>query len=140
MIAPLTNLAIRGVIWYQGESNAHPYRSLEYRRLFPVLIADWRRAWDQGPFPFLFVQLANYQRGETETEPSESTWAELQEAQRMALSVPNTGMAVAVDWPGSMISMPRTKEVGHRLGLGPCCRLRKRSSLGAHLFRRGNGK
>ena len=118
MIAPLTDFAIRGVIWYQGESNAHPYRSLEYRRLFPVLIADWRRAWDQGPFPFLFVQLANYQRRERKPEPSESVWAELQEAQKMALSLPNTGMAVAIDIGETDDIHPQNKqEVGHRLAL-----------------------
>jgi sialate O-acetylesterase len=118
MIAPLIDYAIRGVIWYQGESNAAPYRSLEYRRLFPLLIADWRRAWNQGPFPFLFVQLANLQQGEKKPEPSESTWAELQEAQRMTLSVPNTGMAVTVDIGEPHDIHPGNKqEVGRRLTL-----------------------
>jgi sialate O-acetylesterase len=56
MIAPLTRFSIRGVIWYQGESNAEPYRALEYRTLFQTLISDWRRAWNEGPFPFLLLQ------------------------------------------------------------------------------------
>jgi sialate O-acetylesterase len=116
MIAPLTDLAIRGVIWYQGESNVGPYRSLEYRRLFRDLIADWRRSWDEGPFPFLFVQLANY--GQRKSEPSESAWAELQEAQRMALGVPNTAMAVAVDIGQSNdIHAENKQDVGRRLAL-----------------------
>jgi sialate O-acetylesterase len=85
------------------------------------LIADWRRAWDQGPFPFLFVQLANYEWNYTtrrEGEPPESTWAELQEAQRMGLSVPGTGMAVAVDI-GQVrdIHAENKQDVGHRLAL-----------------------
>jgi sialate O-acetylesterase len=121
MIAPLTDFAIRGVIWYQGESNAEPYRSLEYRRLFPVVIADWRGAWDQGPFPFLFVQLANYEWNYSirkEGQPSESVWAELQEAQRMASTLPNTGMAVTIDVGEARDIHPQNKqEVGHRLAL-----------------------
>jgi sialate O-acetylesterase len=74
--------------------------------------------WNQGPFPFLFVQLANYDRGESKPEPYESTWAELQEAQRMALSVPNTGMAVAIDiGQAHDIHAENKQEVGHRLAL-----------------------
>ena len=61
MIAPLTPFAIRGVIWYQGESNASEAHAYRYRRLFGGMIQDWRNRWGQGDFPFLFVQLANYQ-------------------------------------------------------------------------------
>jgi sialate O-acetylesterase len=116
MIAPLTSYAIRGVIWYQGESNAQPYRSIEYRQLFPTMIHDWRRAWDQGPFPFLFVQLANYR--ERQSEPVESPWAEVQEAQRMTLALANTGMAVIIDIGEADDIHPRNKQdVGLRLSL-----------------------
>jgi sialate O-acetylesterase len=93
MVQPLTPYTIRGVVWYQGESNAP--RAHQYRRLFPALIRNWRADWGQGDFPFLIVQLANFMA--VRPEPGESTWAELREAQLMTLSVPNTGMAVAVD-------------------------------------------
>ena len=112
MIAPLTPLAIRGAIWYQGESNAGA--AFQYRTLFPALIRDWRRAWGRGDFPFLFVQLANYMaRG---AEPGESAWAELREAQALTLGLPGTGMAVAIDIGEAGDIHPRNKEdVGSRL-------------------------
>lgn len=113
-IAPLTPLAIKGVIWYQGESNAD--RAYEYRELFPAMIRDWRKHFNQGDFPFLFVQLANYME-ETDT-PKNDSWAELREAQSMALKLPNTGMATAIDIGEAMDIHPKNKaEVGRRLGL-----------------------
>jgi sialate O-acetylesterase len=116
MIAPMTSFAIRGALWYQGESNAAPYRAYEYRRLFQAMISDWRKAWNQGPFPFLFVQLANFM--ERKAAPAESAWAELREAQTMALSLPNTGMAAAIDIGEADDIHPRNKqEVGRRLAL-----------------------
>ena len=81
MIAPLVPFGIRGAIWYQGESNAS--RAYQYRKLFPTMITDWRTAWNQGDFPFLFVQLPNYLA--VKGEPVESRWAELREAQAMTL-------------------------------------------------------
>ncbi|HEX5787768.1 MAG TPA: sialate O-acetylesterase [Woeseiaceae bacterium] len=93
MLAPLRNFRIRGVIWYQGETNVG--RGDEYAELFPAMIRDWRRLWRQGDFPFLFVQLANYL--ETRQEPGDSDWAELREAQRRALRLPNTAMVVTID-------------------------------------------
>ena len=84
MIAPLLNYKIKGSTWYQGESNAD--RPIEYRKLFPAMINDWREKWGEGNFPFLFVQLPNFM--EAKSEPSESNWALLREAQLMTLSLP----------------------------------------------------
>lgn len=114
MIHPLIPFTIRGVIWYQGESNAS--RAYQYRTLFPTLIKDWRQNWDEGTFPFLYVQLANYQA--VRAQPGESDWAELREAQTMALSLPNTGMAVTIDIGEADDIHPKNKqEVGERLSL-----------------------
>jgi sialate O-acetylesterase len=112
MIAPLTPLAIRGAIWYQGESNAGA--AFQYRALFPAMIRDWRRAWGRGDFPFLFVQLANYMP--RAPEPGDSAWAELREAQAMTLAVPGAGMAVAIDIGEAGDIHPKDKkDVGSRL-------------------------
>ncbi len=109
MIAPIVPFGIRGVTWYQGESNA--YRAYQYRHLFPVMIESWRKAWNQGEFPFLFVQLAGYH-----FEPQ--VFPELREAQSMALSISNTAMAVAIDIGDSADIHPKNKqEVGRRLSL-----------------------
>jgi sialate O-acetylesterase len=114
IIAPLIPYAIKGVIWYQGEENGAAGR--EYRTLFPRLITDWRDKWNQGDFPFLFVQLANYLP--PQVKPSEGGWAELREAQLMALSLPNTGMAVAIDVGDAATIHPADKlDVGLRLAL-----------------------
>lgn len=93
MISPLLGFSIRGVLWYQGESNT--WRHEEYRTLFPALINDWRNNWGQGDFPFLFAQLHNFM--EPDDFPSESNWALTREAQTMALELPNTAMIVAID-------------------------------------------
>lgn len=114
MIEPVIPYAIRGAIWYQGESNAG--RAYEYRTLFPAMIEDWRQAWGQGDFPFLFVQLANFMQ--TRPEPAESAWAELREAQLMTLGLRNTGMATIIDIGDANDIHPRNKqEVGRRLAL-----------------------
>jgi sialate O-acetylesterase len=114
MIAPLIPYAIRGAIWYQGESNAN--RAYQYRWLFSALIRDWRAAWGVGDFPFLFVQLANYRA--PQPEPGESAWAELREAQLHALRTPNTAMAVAIDLGEADRIHPSNKQdVGARLAL-----------------------
>ncbi|MCU0724205.1 MAG: sialate O-acetylesterase [Planctomycetes bacterium] len=115
MIAPLAGFPIRGVIWYQGESNAG--RASQYRRLFPCLIRSWRKAWGQGDFPFHFVQLANFRARAAEPGPSE--WAELREAQRATLeALPATGMAVTIDIGDAGDIHPKNKqEVGRRLAL-----------------------
>jgi sialate O-acetylesterase len=114
MVHPLIPYGIKGVIWYQGESNAG--RAYQYRSLFQSMIQDWRVRWGQGYLPFLFVQLANYM--DIPEEPVDSDWAELREAQAMALQLPNTGMAVTMDIGERFDIHPRNKqEVGHRLAL-----------------------
>jgi sialate O-acetylesterase len=91
MIAPLTPFPIRGVIWYQGESNSKLERAPLYGRLFRTLIEDWRRQWGEGDFPFLYVQIANFK-----STPAED-WATLREQQRKALELRNTAMVVTID-------------------------------------------
>jgi sialate O-acetylesterase len=114
MLAPLTPYAIRGAIWYQGESNTG--RARQYQSLFPAMIGNWRAAWGEGDFPFLFVQLANFQA--RQPEPGESNWAELREAQLMTLKAPATGMAVTIDIGEAGDIHPKNKQdVGHRLAL-----------------------
>ncbi len=113
MIAPLIPYAIKGVIWYQGESNAG--RACQYRTLFPVMIRDWRSRWGYD-FPFLFVQLANYMKDKD--QPADYGWAELREAQTMTLALPNTGMAVTIDISDPGDIHPRNKQdVGLRLAM-----------------------
>ena len=111
-LSPLIPYGLRGVIWYQGESNAS--EAPLYRRMLPLMIQDWRRAWGQGDFPFLQVQLANY--GEPVQHPGSSSWAELREAQLDVLKEPVTGMAVAVDIGEAFDVHPKNKrDVGLRL-------------------------
>jgi sialate O-acetylesterase len=111
MIAPLVSFAVRGAIWYQGESNAG--RAYQYRTLFPIMIRDWRKAWG-SEFPFYFVQLANWHA--SKAEPDQSDWAELREAQTMTLREPQSGMAVTIDIGDENDIHPRNKlDVGRRL-------------------------
>lgn len=113
MIAPLLPYALKGIIWYQGESNVG--RAAQYRTLFPALIQDWRARWG-SELPFLFVQLANYTKALG--WPAASDWAELREAQAQALALPRTGMAVAIDvGEGDDIHPADKQDVGHRLAL-----------------------
>jgi sialate O-acetylesterase len=111
MVAPLIPYGLRGILWYQGESNAE--RAGEYRALFPAMIAAWREQFGQGDLPFYFVQLANFA---PPGAPGRATWAYLREAQAEALSLPQTGMAVAIDLGDPRDIHPRNKqEVGRRL-------------------------
>jgi len=115
MIAPLISYTIKGAAWYQGEANAHAHK--EYRMLLPSLIADWRKHFAQGDFPFLIVQLANYMA--TQKEPSESNWAGLRDAQlNTSQQVANCGLAVTIDIGDTYNIHPQNKgEVGKRLAL-----------------------
>ncbi|WP_024831715.1 sialate O-acetylesterase [Ruminiclostridium josui] len=114
MIAPVTSYAIKGFIWYQGEANTK--NPVGYENLLKALISDWRQKWGMGNLPFLYVQLPNFM--EASEIPVESKWAELREAQRKTLSVPNTGMIVTIDlgeW--NDIHPSNKKDVGFRLAL-----------------------
>ncbi len=115
MIAPLLPFAIKGAIWYQGESNAG--RAAQYRRLLPAMIGDWRNRFGEGNFPFYIVSLANFQA--TNAEPRDNDWAELREAQALtAKNVPNCGLALAIDIGNANDIHPKNKqEVGRRLAL-----------------------
>ena len=117
MIAPIVPFAIRGAIWYQGESNAG--RAHQYRKLLPAMIKSWRDAWDEPDMDFYIVSLANFQN--PAREPGNSDWAELREAQAMTAAQPHNGQALAIDLadagnPGDI--HPKNKQdVGHRLAL-----------------------
>ena len=114
MVAPAISYTVKGFLWYQGEANADDPG--DYRALMTALISDWRKQWQEPSAPFFFVQLPNYM--EVQYSPSESHWAELREAQRQTLSVPNTAMAVTIDlgeW--NDIHPLNKKDVGERLAL-----------------------
>lgn len=114
MIAPLTNYSIKGVLWYQGESNAD--RPQDYASLMQALITDWRRQWKHDQLPFLLVQLPNFM--EARSTPAESNWALMREAQLQTLRLPYTGLAVTIDageW--NDIHPLNKQDVGQRLAL-----------------------
>lgn len=114
LIRPVAGNSLKGAIWYQGESNIA--KANEYEHLFKTLILDWRRELGQANLPFLYVQLANL--GRPYKQPYESGWAQLREAQRLALTLPQTGMAVTFDigeW--NDIHPLNKKEVARRLAL-----------------------
>ena len=110
MISPFAPYALRGVLWYQGESNiGHPR---EFADLFPALVGDWRRLWSEPALPFFYVQIPNY----ADHDPAGTAWAELREAQRSALTLPGTGMIVAIDLGEAGNIHPTDKRpVGDRL-------------------------
>lgn len=115
MVAPAVNYTIKGIVWYQGETNTD--RPAEYDQLLPALITDWRRKWQEGNIPFIYAQLPNFM--EVDYSPEESNWARLREAQLKALALPNTAMAVTIgagEW--NDIHPLDKKDVGDRLALG----------------------
>lgn len=112
MVAPVINYTIKGMVWYQGESNTS--RAFEYGKLLKALIADWRNSWQQGNTPFIYAQLPNF--NEVQYSPAESSLAQLRNGQLSALEVPNTGMAVTLEageW--NDIHPLNKKTVGERL-------------------------
>jgi len=116
MIAPLMPVAIRGAIWYQGESNAG--RHAEYRQLLSLLIGDWRAQWGQGDFPFLIQQLANNGAPPKDAQQAQS-WPFLREAQaQVAESLPNAGLAIGIEVGSRHTIHPKNKQdIGGRLAL-----------------------
>jgi sialate O-acetylesterase len=117
MVAPIVPYEVRGVIWYQGESNVN--RAFQYRKLLPTMIKTWRDAWaksDPAAMPFYIVQLANFTP--PPAEPGESDWAELREAQTLTVKMPGNALACTIDIGDANDIHPRNKEdVGHRLAL-----------------------
>jgi sialate O-acetylesterase len=112
IVHPTLGYGIKGVIWYQGESNAT--RAYEYATLFPFMIEQWRKEWGQGDFPFYWVQLADFKA--EKALPGDSTWAELRETQTKTLGLPNTGQAVIIDLGEGRDIHPRNKrDVASRL-------------------------
>jgi sialate O-acetylesterase len=113
VLTPSIGYGIKGAIWYQGESNAG--RAYQYRELFPFMIQSWRDEWGLGDFPFYWVQLADFKA--EKTEPAESDWAELREAQTMTMKkLPNTGEAVIIDiGEGKDIHPKNKQDVAKRL-------------------------
>lgn len=107
VLKPLIGYGIRGVIWYQGESNAN--RAYQYRELFPLMIQNWRDEWNLGDFPFYWVQLADFRK--VKPEPADSDWAELREAQTLTLDrLPNTGQAIIIDLGEADDIHPKNKQ------------------------------
>ena len=115
MIAPLTPFGIKGALWYQGEANGPMW--MQYRRLLPTLIRDWRARFEVGEFPFLITSLAGY--NPEQKKPIEPGWAEIRESMwRTARTVPNVGLAMTVDIGDAKDIHPRNKqEAGRRLSL-----------------------
>ena len=110
-IAPTQGLAIRGALWYQGESDAQPALSGIYEDALRKLITDWRKIWGQGNFPFLWVQIAKFKTGRN------PDWMKVQEAQAHALDLPDSAMACILDLPAPSIHPTRKLPVGQRLAL-----------------------
>lgn len=115
MIEPLIPFAIRGVAWYQGESNEA--RAEQYNLLLPTMIRAWRERWGQGSFPFGIIQLPNYRA--VKSDPEESPWSFIREAQRKtALNTPSTGLIVIIDIGEPNDIHPKNKlDVGKRTAL-----------------------
>jgi sialate O-acetylesterase len=118
MIHPILRFPIKGVIWYQGESNADRMEdALAYDELFQDMIHSWRDAWQQDDLPFFWAQLASFMAVDDDPN-AESNWAVLREAQSAALALPNTGQAILIDIGEADDIHPRNKQdVGHRLAL-----------------------
>lgn len=113
MLIPICHFTVRGVIWYQGESNTS--RAFQYQSLFPLMIKNWRKSFGREEMPFYFVQLPNFMK--VKSQPSSSAWAELREAQhKVSLNTANVGEVVTIDTGSSNDLFPQNKEIiGNRL-------------------------
>ena len=112
MVAPATEFTIKGVIWYQGETDSSAERAPLYERAFPAMITDWRARWREGDFPFLFVQISSF------TSTPAETWGVIREAQRRTLKLAGTAMAVSLDvGEADNVHPPDKQTVGSRLAL-----------------------
>ncbi|MBK1879815.1 sialate O-acetylesterase [Pelagicoccus mobilis] len=144
MLYPLHNFTIKGAIWYQGENEGNNNLSKEYQTTFKLMIDTWRERWDQGNFPFVFVQLAGHKK--VSPEPSDPSWAYLRESQLLtSQNVPNTAMAVAID--GGLtnnIHPPYKALVGKRLAKQALSLAYKKKGLSqgptykSHKIKKGN--
>ena len=111
MIAPYTRYTIKGVLWYQGETDSDAKRAPSYHRVFSTLISDWRQQWGEGDFPFLFVQISSF-------GSSAPGWPVVRDAQRRTLELRDTGMAVTLDVGlAGNVHPPDKQTVGNRLAL-----------------------
>jgi len=117
VIAPLVGYGIKGVLWYQGESNGDNFEdAVDYKNLFPRMISNWRKLWNQGDFPFLYVQLPNFHAAPTAA--SQGFWPWVREGQQKTLELKNTGMAVITDVGETNDVHPTNKlDPGNRLAL-----------------------
>lgn len=116
LIEPLVGMGIRGVVWYQGESNANKVEP--YRPLLTSLIEGWREAWGQGDFPVYFVQLPGIGEAKNEVDENKFSrpgWPALRQDQLETLSVKNTGMAVTIDIGDTSVHPPNKVDTGRRL-------------------------
>jgi len=131
MMKPLFNIPVKGVIWYQGESNAgNAKQAYNYRHQFKELITDWRTQWNKPSLPFFWVQLANFNtHADTETE---SPWAIVRDSQSAALALPNTGQAITIDVGNPTDIHPRNKQsVGKRLALNALNKVYQKDNINA---------
>lgn len=115
MINPLTSFTIKGVLWYQGESNRN--EPDKYKNLFPAMVKDWRTRWGIGDFPFYYVQIAPYVYGDNDAFQTVANSAFIREAQLECLElIPNSGIAITMDIGDDYcIHPPKKKEVADRL-------------------------
>jgi sialate O-acetylesterase len=130
MIHPLVPLAIRGAVWYQGESNAITGDGMAYLDKMKALVGGWRKVWGEGDFPFYFVQLAPFRYTQYFPNFKSQQFAELCEAQTAALAIPNTGMVVTTDIADLVDIHPKDKQtVAHRLALWALAKTYRREGL-----------
>lgn len=113
LVEPIVGMGIRGMVWYQGESNAN--KGAPYRPLLTSLITGWRDAWGQGAWPFYYVQLPGYGEPSNEMGDKRAGWPALRQDQLETLAIKNTGMAVTIDIGHKSVHPPNKVDTGRRL-------------------------